>query len=49
MAKIIKDDTKITIILVDKDIELTIKYPKHSHLKNRLKLLELLKENLFKI
>jgi len=47
--EIIKDKTRITIILVNKDIEVTIKYPKRSQLKHRLELLDMLKKNLFKI
>ena len=48
-TEIRKDETKITILLEKKNIEVLIKYPKRSQLKHRIELLDLLKKNLFKI
>lgn len=38
---------KITLKIVDKDIEVIIKYTKNSRLKTRLKVLDKLREELF--
>ena len=38
---------KITLSIKDKNIEASIKYPKHSRLKTRLKVLDKLREELY--
>lgn len=46
--KIKSNKDKITLKLVDKDIEITIRYSRNSRLKQRLKILDELKEELYK-